>query len=432
MAEAFEALKVTDRVYWVGAIDWDVRNFHGYLTSRGTTYNAFLILADKVTLIDTVKAPFFDEMMSRIASLVDPESIDYVVSNHSEMDHSGAIPQTIAAVKPQKIFASKMGQRALSSHYHMDSGITTVADGESLDLGDMKLTFVETRMCHWPDSMVTYLHESELLFSQDAFGMHMASDERFADELDRAVLDYEAAKYYANILLHLSPSISRALKKISDLGIPLSMIAPDHGPIWRRKEDIERIVGDYARWTAQSPNDKAVVVYDTMWGSTAKMARAIGEGLAAGGAKVKLMSMSTSHRSDVVTELLAAGALIVGSPTINNNIFPSIADVMVYVKGLRPRNLAAGAFGSYGWGGEAPKHLHAMLKDMGLSVVGDPLRVNYVPDDESLRRCCEFGEQIAEAMTKLTENQDVPAPGGASVPAEKKPATKCTIDINDG
>ena len=398
MSETFKAIKVTDNVYWVGAIDWDVRNFHGHLTSRGTTYNAFLILADKVTLIDTVKAPFFDQMMARIASVIEPEKIDYIVSNHAEMDHSGGLPRIIEAIKPENIFASKMGQKALDAHFHMDRQITAVADGETLDLGNMKLTFVETRMCHWPDSMVSYLHERELLFSQDAFGMHLASYERFADELDRDVLADESGKYYANILLPLSTFVNKALTKVSDLGISLSIVAPDHGPIWRRKEDIEGIIGNYARWAAQEPTNKAVVVYDTMGGSTAKMAMAIGEGLAARGTKAKLMSMSACHRSDVATELLDAGALIVGSPTINNNIFPSIADVMTYTKGLKPCNLVAAAFGSYGWSGEAPKHLHAMLKEMRLTVVAEPLRVNYVPNDAALGQCRKLGEALAKQI----------------------------------
>ncbi len=398
MSDTFKAIKVAENVYWVGAIDWDVRNFHGYLTGRGTTYNAFLILADKVTLIDTVKAPFFDEMMARIASVIEPDKIDYIVSNHSEMDHTGALPRTIHIVKPQTTFASKMGQKALDGHFHMGNEITAVEDGQSLDLGNMKLTFVETRMCHWPDSMVSYLHERELLFSQDAFGMHLASYERFADELPRDILAHESVKYYANILLPLGTFINKTLKKMGDLGIPLSIVAPDHGPIWRNKDDIGRIIGSYARWAAQEPTNKAVVVYDTMWGSTVKMARTIGEGLAAGGAKVKLMSMSASHRSDVATELLDAGALVVGSPTMNNNIFPSIADVMTYIKGLKPCNLVAAAFGSYGWSGEAPKHLHEMLDEMHLTVVAEPMRVNYVPDEAALGQCRKLGEAVAKRL----------------------------------
>jgi flavorubredoxin len=398
MTDTFGARKVADNVYWVGAIDWDVRNFHGYLTSRGTTYNAFLVLADRPTLIDVVKAPFLDEMMARVASVIEPERIEYIVSNHSEMDHSGCLPQAIAAIGPQKVFASKMGRKALSSHFHMDAEVTVVGDGDSLDLGNMKLSFAETPMCHWPDSMVTYLHESRLLFSQDAFGMHLAGYERFADELDGSVLDYEAAKYFANILMHLSRSIRKALDKVAGLGLPIDMVAPDHGPIWRTERDIQRIIGAYGRWADQEPTGKAVVVYDTMWQSTAKMARAIGDGLADSGATVKLMSMSSCHRSDVATELLEAGALVVGSPTMNNNIFPTVADVMTYIKGLSPRNLVGAAFGSYGWGGQAPKQLHAMLEEMGVETVADPMAVCYVPDADALARCREMGRAVGKRL----------------------------------
>lgn len=403
MTGAQQAVKVTDNVYWVGAVDWDVRDFHGYLVSRGTTYNAFLVLGEKITLIDTVRAPFFDEMIARIASLLDPARIDYIVSNHSEMDHSGCLPRTIAAVGPDKVFASKLGCKALAGHFHMDRDIIPVADGESLDLGGLRLSFAETRMCHWPDSMVTYLHEDQLLFSQDAFGMHLASGERFADELEASLLAREAAKYFANILMPLATFVAKTLKKVGGLGLPLSIVAPDHGPIWRRKDQIQGIIADYARWADQPAANKAVLVYDTMWGSTAAMARAIGEGLAAGGAKAKLMSMSACHRSDVATELLDAGALLVGSPTINNNVFPTIADVMTYLKGLKPRNLVAAAFGSYGWSGEAPRHLHAMLEEMGLSLLADPLRGCYVPDEAALTESRKLGEAVAKQLREMCD-----------------------------
>ena len=404
MDGVFQAIQIADDVYWVGAIDWDMRNFHGYLTSRGTTYNAYLVLAEMPTLIDTVKAPFYDEMMSRITSVIDPGKIEYIISNHSEMDHSGCLPRAAEAIQPRKIFASKMGQRALKEHFHIDpEGITVVSDGDTIDLGNMTISFAETRMCHWPDSMVSYLHEHELLFSQDAFGMHLASTERFADELPREMLDYEAAKYYANILLHLSPFIEKTLAKLQELNLPLSLVAPDHGPIYRRQEDIERITVDYARWAKQTPTNKAVVIYDSMWGSTTLMARAICDGLVEGGLRVKLMNLTSAHRSDVITELLDAGAFIVGSPTMNNNIFPTLADTMVYCKGLKPCHLVAAAFGSYGWSGEATKHLTAMLQELELSVVCEPLQVKYVPDEKALKDCCRFGITIARATKKLVQ-----------------------------
>jgi flavorubredoxin len=397
MKDTFKAVKIFDDVYWVGAIDWDVRNFHGYLTSRGTTYNAFLIMADKITLIDTVKASVADEMFSRIASIIDPEKIDYIVSNHAEMDHSGALPEAIKRMQPEKVFATKMGAKALNAHFDLDCEITVVQDGETLDIGSDKLTFADTKMCHWPDSMVTYQHSRKVLYTQDAFGMHLAGLERYADEYDRTIIDYEATKYYANILMHLTSFINKTLEKLTALNLEIAMIAPDHGPIWRTPEDIAGIIGSYAKWAAQEPTDKVVVVYDSMWGSTAKMARAIGEGLFAGGVKAKLMSMSACHRSDVVTEILEAGGLVVGSATMNNNMQPSLADVITYTGGLKPRNLVGGAFGSYGWSGEASKNLQQWLTGLGLNVINDPLRINYVPNADDMAACRQFGMDIAKA-----------------------------------
>jgi flavorubredoxin len=396
MAEPFSAVRVTDRVYWVGAVDWSLRDFHGYATRRGTTYNAFLVLGEKVALIDTVKAPFQHELMARIASVIDPGRIDYVVSNHAEMDHSGCLPQVAARVKPEKVFASKMGLRALEAHFHDGVEVVEAADGQELDLGDCRLVFFETKMCHWPDSMVSYLREDELLFSQDAFGMHLASGERFDDELPDTLLAHEAAKYYANILLPLSGFVEKALAKLAGSGLSFRTIAPDHGPIWRK--DAGGIVASYARWARQERVNKAVVVYDTMWQSTGVMARAIADGLSAGGSAVQVLPLSGAHRSDVATELLDAGALVVGSPTINGQIFPTVADVLCYLKGLRPKGLIGAAFGSFGWGGEAAKLLAGELDQMGVEQVAEPMKVKYVPDAAAVERCRELGLQLAAAL----------------------------------
>ena len=401
ISQAFQAVKVTDSVYWVGAIDWAIRDFHGYLTSRGTTYNAYLILADKITLIDTVKAPFVDELLARIASVVDPRDISYIVSNHAEMDHSGGLPVTIETVGPEKVFASAKGADALSEHYRLDREVVPVGTGESLSLGNMNLSFVETRMLHWPDSMFSYLDEGGVLFSQDAFGMHLASSERFADEIAPDILESEGAKYYANILLPLSSLVTRLLQQVPELGLDINIIAPDHGPIWR--ENIGKMLDYYAQWAQQTPTKKAVVVYDTMWQSTALMARAIGEGLAAGGAIPKLMQLRASHRSDVAAEILDAGALVVGSPTLNNNLFPPVADVLTYLKGLKPRNLVGAAFGSYGWSGEAVGQVEEVLTEMKVDLVAEGLKVKYVPDDDALAQCYALGQQIAQ---KLNETCD--------------------------
>jgi flavorubredoxin len=400
MNDIYSAVKVTDNVYWVGAIDWTIRDFHGYTTPHGSTYNAYLVMADDITLIDTVKAPFMDEMLSRIKSVIDPSKIKYIISNHSEMDHSGCLPEVIDLIKPQAVFASAVGVKTLKELFHDEHEIIAVEDGETLNLGNMELTFMETRMIHWPDSMFTYLAKDEFLFSQDAFGMHLATLERFADEIPAATLEYEGATYYANIVLPYSPIVLKTLEKVAAAGLKIKIIAPDHGPVWRK--DIGWIIDLYKKWASQKPTAKAVVVYGTMWHSTEKMARAISESLAQAGVKVKLLSMNETHRSEVVYEVLDAGALIVGSPTLNNNILPQMADVMTYLKGLKPANLIGAAFGSYGWSGESVKNLEAMLKEMKVEIAAEAVSVKNVPDSGVLEKCHELGKTIAAELKKRT------------------------------
>lgn len=402
MADVYKAVKLTDRVYWVGAIDWTIRDFHGYTTHRGSTYNAYLILADKITLVDTVKAPFREELLSRIASVVNPKDIRVIVSNHSEMDHSGCLSDIISLVEPEKVVASTMGAKTLQDILHLDQEIISVKDGEQLSLGNMNLRFMETRMLHWPDSMFSYLPEEEILFSHDAFGMHLASAERFDDEIDPAILQYEGATYYANILLPYSPLVTRLLGRVGSSGMTFKYIAPDHGPVWRK--DIGGIIRKYGDWAAQKPTRKAVVVYGTMWHSTERMARAISEGLANGGAIARCMSMDVCHRSDVAYEILDAGALMIGSSTLNNNMLPHVADVLTYLKGLRPVNLMGASFGSYGWSGEAPGQITDILKEMKIEVMAEPIKVQHVPRESDLARCYALGEGIA---LQLKRNKEV-------------------------
>lgn len=398
----FKAVKITDNVYWVGVVDWALRNFHGYTTHEGSTYNVYLILADKVTLVDTCKYPFREELMARIASVIDPERIDYIVSNHSEMDHTGALPWVLERVKPEKVFASVMGARTLKEHFHWDVDVVPVKTGDTLDLGNMKLSFIETRMLHWPDSMFSYLEEEGILFSQDAFAMHLATNQIFSDEIDPGLIWRETATYYANILMPYSPLILKLLKQVKEMGLRPEIVATDHGPIWRREEDIAKVLSLYEKWALQKPTKKAVVVYDTMWGSTDLMAKTIADGLREGGATAKVMPMGGSHRSDVATEVLDAGALIVGSPTLNNNIFPSMADILTYLKGLRPQNLIGAAFGSYGWSGESVKQVREVLEAMKVDVVGE-VKSKYVPTQEVLQECFNLGLQIAQKLEELVK-----------------------------
>ncbi len=396
MKKPYMAFKISEKVYWVGAIDWTIRNFHGYATHSGTTYNAYLILSDKITLIDTVKAPFYEEMMYRISSVINPKDIDIIVSNHSEMDHSGCLFKTIDYVNPEWVYASPMGVQALQSHFHRN-GISPIKSGETIDLGDDTLKVFETRMLHWPDSMISYLEGEKILFSQDIFGMHLASYERFDDQLDWRMLRNESAKYYANIITPFSAIVKKTLNQLDQLNLDIKMVATDHGPIWRTHFD--KIKKLYEQWASLKPTDKAVVVYDTMWKSTEKMAEAIAEGIFYEGAKVKLIPLGVSHRSDIATEILEAGALIVGAPTINNQVYPTLADALTYLKGLKRLNLVGGTFGSYGWSGQSVNILTQWLEEMKVKIVTEPIKVKYVPTEEDLMKCFDMGRKIGSIIS---------------------------------
>jgi flavorubredoxin len=401
MGDAYKAVQMTDRVWWVGAIDWDIRDFHGYMTGRGTTWNAFLILGEEPILIDTVKTSGQAEMMARIASVIDPTEIRHLVSNHTEMDHSGSVPFVVRTCRPDTLFASQMGAKGLPAHFDPGMEITPVKDQQTMQLGDATLTFVETRMVHWPDSMFTYFAEDQVLFSSDGFGMHLASQHLYADELPTEVVEYEAAKYFANILVLYSPHLIKLFAKVKGLNLPLRMIAPDHGPIYR--QDLGEVLDRYMRWCEQKPTMKAVVLYDSMWDSTRSMAKAVGEGLHEGGADPRLLHARGCHRSDVMTQLLEAGALVVGAPTLNNGLFPTVADHLTYIRGLRPRNLVGAAFGSYGWSGEAVKAVESYLTDMEIELVEEGLRVKWVPTADDLARCRELGFAVAQRMKENCE-----------------------------
>jgi flavorubredoxin len=392
----FHAIPISESVYWVGALDWAVRDFHGYATPYGTTYNAYLVLDEQVTLIDGVKQAFVPELLSRVASIVDPGRIDLIISNHSEPDHSSGLPAIIDAVKPKRVLASTNGVKALNDYYGLGDRVTAVADGESLSLGRQTVTFLETKMLHWPDSMVTWLTPDNVLVSNDIFGMHLCSSARFADEIPEETLWREGATYYANIILPYSSIVLRQLEQLAGLNLPIATIAPDHGPIWRK--DPQAVVERYMCWARQARRRKAAVVYDTMWESTALMARAIADGLAEGGATAVLLPLHGTPRSEVATELLDAGALLVGSPTLNNGMFPTVADVLTYVKGLKPRNLIGAAFGSFGWSGEAVKQIEEVLTAMDVSLISPGLRTRYRPTAATLAECRALGLATADAL----------------------------------
>lgn len=390
-------VEVKKGINWVGALDWTIRDFHGYSTHRGTTYNAFLILDEKITLFDTVKKPFKSDLLHNIYKVVDPRKIDYLVVNHVEPDHSGAVPEIVEIIKPEKIFCSPKGKQALLDHYHReDWPYEVVGTGQEIRLGRRTVQFIETRMLHWPDSMLTYVKEDALLISSDAFGQHWATSERFNDEVDSSELMTHAAKYYANILLPFSPLIQKLIADVQKMDLKIDMIAPDHGLIWR--DNPLQIVAAYDRWSRQVPNQKAVIIYDTMWHSTEMMAKAIADGLIENGISVKLMDLSADHRSDVITQLLDAKAVIVGSATLNNGMLPRMADMLCYMKGLRPSGKIGAAFGSYGWSGEAVKHITKSLEEMKIKVVSPGVSLQFVPNHDGLRKCVELGREVAKAI----------------------------------
>ena len=387
-------IQLKDGIYWVGAIDWNVRNFHGYVTHRGTTYNAYLVVDDKVALIDTVKEPFFPEMMQRIEEITDPKEINYLVSNHTEPDHSGSVTKFLEVARDAELIASERGKSGLQKYFDRDLSCTTITEKPTVNLGARTLQFVATPMLHWPDSMVTYIPEENLLLSNDAFGQHLASSKRFDDEVDHAVVMQEASKYYANIVMPLWRVVLRALETLSSLEI--DMIAPSHGIIWRNLPG--EIVETYRRWAEGAASEKVVVVYDTMWGSTERVAKALVEGIASEGVEVQLHRLGETHNSDVIADILDARAVLVGSPTLNNGLFPTVASFLSYMKGLRPKKKLGAVFGSYGWGGGAKRAAEEELKAAGLELIESDLDFVFRPTGEELKRAAEFGREVAKRV----------------------------------
>ena len=392
-------VKVTlkDGVYWVGVIDWNIRDFHGYITNRGSTYNSYLIQDEKTALIDTVKHQFSEELVRKIKEIIPFEKIDYIIVNHVEMDHSSSLPEIAKLAVNAKILSSVRGKDELIEHYGKEfERVETVKSGDEVKLGGKTLRFVEAPMLHWPDSMFTYLVEDKILMPNDAFGEHLASSERFDDEVDQHILMEEATMYYANILMPLSPLIVRKIQEVIAMHIPIDMIAPSHGIIWRK--DPMKIVNAYLDWSQSATKNKIVIVFDTMWNSTDKMARAIGEGAASLGVDVKLLKLRSYAISEAMTEILDAKAILVGSPTLNNQMFPTLSAFLTYATGLKPRNKVWSFFGSYGWGGGAVKGMAKVAKEAGFDVVEPGLEIKFVPDEEDLKKCFEFGQQIAQKL----------------------------------
>ncbi|MFC1590319.1 FprA family A-type flavoprotein [Candidatus Omnitrophota bacterium] len=391
-------VEISPGLFWVGAVDWNIRNFHGhtYTTRRGTTYNAYLIVDKEIALVDTVLGSFKDEMIEKVREIVDPAKIDYIIANHVEADHSGALPEMMKLCPKARILGTAKCKEGLYKNYYGDWLFQEVKTGDTLKLGKKTLSFVEAPMLHWPDSMFSYLVEDAILLPNDAFGQHFASSERFDGEVDQAALMDEASKYYGNILWPLSALVAKKIDDVLKMKIPIKMIAPSHGVIWRK--DPMKIVNAYVRWAKNETVDKAVIVYETMWGATEKMARKIARGLSDEGVSVKLFDINKSDPSEVIREMLDAKAFVVGSSTHDNDLLHHIAGFLTFLKGLKPKNRIGCSFGSYGWGGGAVRSIENILRDTGVEITQEGLSVKYMPDPDEVKRCYDYGKGLAQKI----------------------------------
>lgn len=384
--------QLAEGINWVGAIDWNIRDFHGYETRRGSTYNSYLVQGEKTALVDTVKSNFAGSLLANIAEIAEVTAVDYVVTNHGEPDHSSALPAIIEATGATLV----TNEKALGTlnGYYDTSGwkIELVATGDTLELGGRSLTFVQTPMVHWPDSMVTYCPEDQILFSNDAFGQHLTTSARFDDEVDLDIVMAEAKTYFANIVMLYGKPIQKALDALS--GLPIQMIAPAHGIIWR--SHIADILEAYGAWVNCRPCAKVLVIYETMWDSTARMAHEIVEGATRPGVEVKLYDINRTGRTELATETLDAAAVAFGSPTLNMTLMPEIAGVVTYLGGLAPKHKAGFAFGSYGWAPAGQSHLNERLEAMKFEILREPLSAQWRPDESALAECREAGRLLAD------------------------------------
>jgi flavorubredoxin len=383
-------------VFWVGGIDWDLRSFHGYTTDRGTTYNAYLIMDEKVVLVDTVKHYMCDEMLERISEIVDPSKIDIIVSNHTEMDHSGSLERMVKLCPNATVVCSPNGEKNLRRHFKKDWNFNVVKTGDAIKIGKRTLAFQLLTMIHWPDSMATYIPEDRLLLPNDAFGQHIASAERFDDQLEWGVLKEEAAKYWANIVLPYSDQVKAALPAVAALSF--DMIAPSHGIIWRSR--IPDILKEYTKWANNDTDKRAIIIYETMWHSTELMAHQFKRGLEDAGVPVAMRRLGIGHLSDIMTDVLSARLILLGSPTLNNGMMPTMGEFLTYVKGLRPKKRIGFAFGSFGWGGQAVGEMEAVLKEMGWEMPQKGINLKFIPDETELAACREAGRALGEILKK--------------------------------
>lgn len=392
--------KITDNVTWVGKVDWDLVHFHGdeLSTFHGSSYNAYLIKDEKNVLIDTVWRPYDREFVKRLKEVIDLKDIDYIVMNHNEIDHSGALPELLREIPDTPIYCTKKGEAILRGHYHQDWNYVNVKTGDTLNIGKHTLTFIEAPMLHWPDTMFTYMSGDEILFSNDAFGQHYATESLFDTAADVNEVMYEAEKYYTNILNLYSPMVARKVKEVLGMNLPIKMIAPSHGVIWTKY--ISQIIENYQKWSTPYQENQITIVYDTMWQSTRLMGEAIAEGIrrADPSVEVKLYNVAKEDKNDVLTQMFRSKAVLVGSPTINYGYSFAIAGILEMARGLKFKGKKAAAFGSYGWSGDAPKLITKHLQEAGFDIVDDGIKCLWVPDNKAIDECRDYGEQFCKKV----------------------------------
>lgn len=394
------SIKITDNVTFVGKIDHELQSFHGeeLSTFRGSSYNAYLVKGEKTALIDTVWTPFADEFVENLKSIIDLNEIDYVISLHGEVDHSGALPALMREIPNTPIYCSPNALSSLKGMYHQDWNFVTAKTGDKLDLGGKSLTFIEARMLHWPDNLMCYLDDEQILFSTDIFGQHISVEELYDDTYDLSEIMYEAKKYYANIITPYAKIAKAKLAEVLALNLPIKLICPSHGVIWR--SHINTILESYQKWSSDYQEDQVTIVYDTMWNSTRMMAEAIAQGIGnmSKCVTVKLLNSSKKDKNDIITEIFSSKAVLFGSSTVNRGILSSMSAIMDLVNGLKFTNKKAAAFGSYGWGGEAVKLLTEHAAKAGFEIVNEGIREPWAPNQEALNRCIEFGENFIKEI----------------------------------
>ena len=388
------ALKVKENIYWVGVKDWNLTEFHGYHVSHGSTYNSYLIKDEKIALIDGVKQYLSQENIERIKSVTDFSKIDYIIVNHVELDHSGNIPELVKLAPQAVVVTNSAGKMALEAHFDTTGwNFQIVKTGESISLGKRNITFVTTPLLHWPDSMMSYCPQEKILFSNDGFGQHYCANTIWASETNFGIVCEEAKSYYANILFPYGMQAQKALNTANELNLEIEMIAPSHGCIWNGKEEVNWILSNYAKWASGETDGSAVVVYDTMWGATAKLAETITAVFQDAGVPVVKRCLTNAHTSEVMCDILEAKYVVIGTPTLNNELFPRVAAFVTYLKGLAPKNKKGFAFASYGWRGGVVNKIQTIMEELGWQTIA-PFEEKYTPKPEVLEKLKEHTKQI--------------------------------------